>query len=294
MMQDLKYFFLISRPANVLISVLAFGVACFIANEHSFSFIQDAPFWATALTIAVIAAAGYWINDVYDFRIDRINKPGKLVVNAILSVKKVLTGYFLLNMGILLFSFSFLGVRWELYQITFINFLSVLLLFIYASYLKRVSVVGNLLISFLTALVILLAGYLYQINMGLIWTLTFAFEITLIREITKDIQDIKGDLRFNLHTLPIQIGIKRTKWALQLVYLCFLISTYLPFFMHYARHREWLWAYLIASVILVQVPTVYLVWLLRRAEGDDAEAFGRQSLYLKLLIFVGLITLLFL
>ena len=51
------------------------------------------PFWATLLTIAGIAATGYWINDVYDFRIDRINKPNRTIVNAILSVKKVMTIY---------------------------------------------------------------------------------------------------------------------------------------------------------------------------------------------------------
>ncbi|MEL7531140.1 MAG: geranylgeranylglycerol-phosphate geranylgeranyltransferase [Bacteroidota bacterium] len=277
---------------NVLISVISFAVACFIATEHSFAFLSDLPFWGTVLTISIIASAGYWINDVYDFRIDRINKPGKLVVNAILSGKKVLTGYFLANMGILMFSFWYLGVKTAHYQVTFINFLSVLMLFVYASYLKRVSVAGNLVIAFLTALVVILAGYLYQVNIGLTWMIVFAFEITFIREIIKDIEDIKGDLKFNLHTLPIQIGIQRTKIVLYLLYSAFLISCYLPVIMHYLRHQAWLGEYLISSVILVQAPTVYLIYLLR--EAKETKDYSLQSAYLKYLIFLGLVTLYFL
>jgi 4-hydroxybenzoate polyprenyltransferase len=292
MWRDLKYFFLISRPLNVLISVLSFGVACFIARGHSLDFLVDLPFWGTALTIAFIAAAGYWINDAYDFRIDRVNKPQKLVVNAILSVKKVLTVYFLVNMGILMFSFWYLGVRETHYQITFINFLSVILLFIYASYLKRVSVAGNLLISFLTALVIILAGYLYKINMALGWMVVFAFEITFIREITKDIEDIRGDLQFNLQTLPIQIGIQKTKVVLLFLYSIFFLSTYVPFFMHYMRRENFLWAYLVSSIVLVQIPTLWLMARMHRS--SEPEEFGQQSQFLKYLIFLGLITLYFL
>ena len=137
MWQNLRHFWRISRPLNVCISLMAFGISCFLAQNRELDFLLDPLFWGTALTIGVIAATGYWINDVHDYRIDRINKPHKMVVNAILSVKKVLTVYFLVNIGILLFSFGYLGWAQEKFHITFINFVSVILLFIYASYLKR-------------------------------------------------------------------------------------------------------------------------------------------------------------
>ena len=292
MLRDALNFLRISRPVNVFISFLAFGVAAFISQDKSWAFLTDSVFWATAACIIVIAAAGYWVNDVYDFRIDRINKPGKTIVNAYLSVKKVLTVYFFVNAGILIFSFVYLGYMNQKYHISVINLISVGLLFLYASYLKRIGVPGNLSIAFLIALVILLAGYLYEVNSPLVWTMVFAFEITLIREITKDIEDIRGDLQFELRTLPIQIGIRRTKYILQVFYVCFLLSCYVPFIYGYFRVNTLIWNYLLVSVLLVQIPTVYMMYLLARSVRP--EDFGKQSTYLKYIMLGGIVSLFFL
>lgn len=293
MWRDLLNFIRISRPANVLISFLSFAVGCYLVSDKDLHFLLELPFWGTGLTIAIIAATGYWINDVHDFRIDRVNKPSKTVVNALLSVKKVLTVYFLTNMGILLFSLTYLGWYLGKFNITFINFVSVILLFIYASWLKRVSVAGNLVIAFMVALVLILAYYLLgDINLSLIWAIVFAFEITLIREITKDVQDIKGDLQFGLRTLPIQIGMRHTKQVLLVLYVIFLMSTYLPFVEAQWRMDQWLWAYLFLSVALVQVPCLYTIRLMWRAR--EPEDFGVQSGMLKILMLTGLVTLFFL
>lgn len=292
MWDDLKAFVRISRPTNVVMSFLAFGIACYLATRST-DFLLDSAFWGTALTITIIAATGYWINDVYDFRIDRINKPNKLVVNAILSVKKVLTMYFIFTMGIMGFSFLFLGIYHEQPNITFINFVSVFCLFAYASFLKRMGVAGNLLISFMIALVLILAYYLtHQINMALIWAIVFSFEITLIREITKDVEDVKGDLAFQVKTLIIQVGMKQTKRYLVILYVLFLISTWLPFIYYYYFYELALWLYLVLSVLLVQLPTIWIMRMMLKEE--EPEAFGKQSSWLKWIMLTGMGTLFFL
>ncbi len=292
MLRDLKYFFLISRPANVLISFISFGLACFIASSRHFSFFSHEMFWATSLMIILIAATGYWINDIYDFKIDRINRPDRTVVNAILSVKKVLTGYIIGISIILLFSVIFIGYYKRHPEITLINILSVGLLFVYASFLKKVGVVGNFVIGLLIILVVLLGGYLYGINFTLMWMMAFAFQITLIREITKDVQDIKGDLAYKLRTLPIQIGMEATKQVLLILYVLFLISCLLPVIIKLVRTGEWLFPYLISSLLLVQIPTIWLMQKMMKAK--EPEDFAYQSGFLKLLMLSGIITLFFL
>ncbi|MEL6192999.1 MAG: UbiA family prenyltransferase [Bacteroidota bacterium] len=292
MLRDLKYFFLISRPVNVLISFISFGLACFIASSRHVHFISHEMFWATSLMIILIAATGYWINDIYDFKIDRINRPDRTVVNAILSVKKVLTGYIIGISIILLFSVVFIGYYKRHPEITLINILSVGLLFVYASFLKKVGVVGNFVIGLLIILVVLLGGYLYGINFTLLWMMAFAFQITLIREITKDVQDIKGDLAYKLRTLPIQIGMEATKQVLLILYILFLISCLLPVIIKLIRTGEWLFPYLVSSVLLVQIPTIWLIQKMMKAK--EPEDFAYQSGFLKLLMLSGIITLFFL
>ncbi|MEM9934715.1 MAG: UbiA family prenyltransferase [Bacteroidota bacterium] len=292
MLKDLKYFFLISRPANVLISFISFGLACFIASSRHLAFFTHEMFWATSLMIILIAATGYWINDIYDFKIDRINRPERTVVNALLSVKKVLTGYIVGIVCILLFSVVFIGYYKQHPEITLINILSVGLLFVYASFLKKMGVIGNFVIGLLIILVVLLGGYLYGINLPLLWMMVFAFQITLIREITKDVQDIKGDLAFKLSTLPIQIGMDATKRVLMFLYIIFLISCLLPVAIKLSRSGEWLWYYLFSSVVLVQLPTIWLI--LRMQKADKPEDFAFQSGFLKMLMLTGIITLFFL
>lgn len=289
---DIRHFFWLSRPVNVLISVLAFALACFLANERSPLFFFSGAFWAVALLIAGIAAGGYWINDVFDFRIDRINRPQKTIVNAFLSVKKVITVYVVFTFLLLFFSAAVMGWYYRQFEITFINFLSVFLLLWYASHLKRIGVPGNLTIAFLIALVVVLAGYLFRINMALVWMTVFSFEITLIREITKDVEDIRGDLNFSLQTLPIQIGIRKTKLILRVLYVLFLISCYLPPIYRLVLHGEMLWVYLWVNIGLVQAPAIFILAYMERS-ANPAD-FGVQSRYLKFLMLSGMLTLVWL
>ncbi|MEM0996935.1 MAG: geranylgeranylglycerol-phosphate geranylgeranyltransferase [Bacteroidota bacterium] len=286
-MKDIVYFYHLSRPLNVMITLLAFSLSAFLGLNRSFSFLSDATFWCGGLCLVLIAATGYWVNDAYDFKIDRLNKPRKVIVNAHLSRKKVLTGYFTAVLLTLVFSFFTLDLA-----LTTINFASATLLFAYAALLKRTTVVGNLVIAALTALVVYYAAVMYGLNLALIWTIAFAFEVTFIREVVKDVEDINGDLQFHLQTLPIRIGIRATKRVLLFSYLAFLLSCYGPVISELVLKSHFNWRYLIASLILVQIPTLYLIQQLRQAQ--QPADFTRQSQWLKILIFLGMTSILFL
>ena len=286
-MSVLTHFFWISRPLNVLITGLAFCLACFIANGRSIHFVGDLEFWYALVCLLLVTATGYWVNDAFDFKIDRINKPRRVVVNAHLSVKRVLSTYFTVVLLVLLFSFLTQPV-----SLTAINFAAAGMLFAYAALLKRTTVVGNLVVAALTALVVYYAALLYVPKAALFWAMLFAFEVNFIREVVKDVEDIEGDLRFKLQTLPIRAGIKGTKGVLYAAYGLFVLSCFAPFFEEYARLGYLNWWYLGAVSVLVVAPALWLLRHLRQAAHKDDWAL--QSRYLKWLIFAGMATLLFL
>lgn len=287
MLKDIKYFFLLSRPINVFITIFAFALAAFIAKGELFTFVFDPQFWYACISLIFITAAGYWVNDAFDFKIDRENKPKRVIVNAQLSVKKVLSAYFVVNSLILIFSFLF-----QSFVLFWVNLAAIALLFLYAWFLKRTTVIGNIVIATLTALVIYYAALIYVPRTAVMWMIMFAFEVTFLREVVKDAEDIKGDLKFKLQTLPIRIGIRSTRFVLQFCYLIFILSCYLPILEAALREQRLNWPYLICSILLVQIPAAYLLVDIGRAE--NTEDFAKQSRYLKYLIFLGMLSVLFL
>lgn len=285
-LQDIQNFYRISRPGNVLMAGISLCLGAYIANNHQFIFFQHAIFWANLLATMLIAAGGYWINDAYDFRIDRINKPDRAIINTFLSVKKVTTSYIILNVLVLL------GAVFFVKKLIFILLAAIILLFIYAAYFKRSTLVGNILVAFLASLVLMMAGFIYTFNIALIWTAIFAFEISLIREIVKDTEDIKGDLAFGLQTLPIQIGVQKTKYILYALCAFFEISCMLPTFFYFLKHQTLLSPYIWVSFFFVQVPFLYVVKMI--ATANNTENFAAISRYLKFIMLLGMISTLML
>ena len=286
-MKDIWYFLRLSRPVNVLITLVSLLVAAHISSEFQFKFLSDLDFWLAVFPVLAVTATGYWINDVFDFRIDRINKPDKLIVSTHLSRKKVVTAYIVAHILLVGYIVVFLPL-----EAILLNVFAAALLFFYAFYFKRVSVAGNLMIALLTCLVILYPGLFYAFTWPLLWAGIFAFEITFAREVVKDMEDIRGDVRHGLQTLPIRIGLRSTKIVLGVFYLFFLFTCYLPIVEQYFWDGFFNLGYLIASILLVQLPVIYLLIKLRKSKRP--EDFSSQSLILKLLIFAGIVALLLL
>lgn len=286
-MKDLRYFWLLSRPLNVGIAALVFTLACLIAQKWDFLILENRDFQGTLLALIGVMAGGYWVNDVFDFKIDRINKPEKVIVNSFVSSKKVLTVYFVSQVIILGIVFFSLPLRVFIFSAT-----SAFVLLVYAAWLKRISVLGNLLISTLTASVIWLAMSLFGIRWPLIWLSMFAFEITFLRELTKDIEDIKGDLKFGLKTLPIQMGIRSVKKLLLFAYLVFILSAWVPLVSEYLRTNEINYNYLMFSLILIQFPAFFI--LKKTMRSSKPQDFASPSFYLKLMIGAGILAVLWL
>ncbi len=155
-----------------------------------------------------IAAAGYIINDYFDLNIDHINKPNKNVIDVSINRRWAIALHLILNVaGIIATIFAVTFNKWYL---VVANIICITLLWFYSTSLKRRLLVGNIIISLLTAWTILIIFFanaplrfavegndnsmIKLFRVAFLYA-AFAFIISLVREAIKDIQDMKGDAR---------------------------------------------------------------------------------------------------
>tara|TARA_R110002049_G_scaffold175107_1_gene342426 strand:- start:18913 stop:19788 length:876 start_codon:yes stop_codon:yes gene_type:complete len=179
------------------------------------------------LATVFIAAAGNIINDIYDVETDFINKPDKLIIGKSISEKAAYNLFIVCNVlgvGIGFYLSNLVG------KSAFFSLFVIIsaLLYVYASYLKRMLLIGNVVISVLVALSVLIVGIFelppsttlqnQQTQLAFFKIIfnyaLFAFMINLLRELTKDIEDIDGDYKAGMNTLPIVVGRDRANKVL--------------------------------------------------------------------------------
>ena len=208
--------------------------------------LRPAWFYLLSLSSILIAAAGYIINDYFDLNIDRVNKPERLVVDKIIKRRWTILWHWILSgLGVIIGAYVSLKVRNPFVALG--NFGCVVLLWFYSTTFKRKLLIGNVLISLMTAWVILvlyvaefkLAVFrdpVYHLMLSRLFKFAslyggFAFIISLIREVVKDIEDMNGDARYGCRTMPIVWGVNVAKvfaatWLVVLIGCLVVIQFY--------------------------------------------------------------------
>ena len=260
----------------IIIGFTQYCTAAFLIDKRS---IYDPKLLLLSISTILIAAAGYIINDYYDVKIDYINKPERVVIG------KSITRRFAILFHTV---FSVLGVLIGVYlswSITAVNLLSVFLLWLYSNNLKRLPFVGNLTVGILTGAAVYIIDLLYRTNnpMVIIYAV-FALFITLVREIIKDIEDLKGDNTFGCKTLPIVFGIRRTK---QIIYGIIAIFSTTVLVINRFYEALPLYYYL----IFLFVPLMVLLFRLIRA--DTRKDFSTLSTFCKVIMLLGILSMAF-
>lgn len=250
------------------------------------------------LATVCIAAAGNIINDIYDVEADTINKPEKVIVGKSISENTASNLFIAFNViGVALgFYLSHLVGKTGFFAIFVITSA---LLYIYATYLKGIMIVGNLVISALVALSIILVGIfdllpvITENNQSTQLTMfkilldyaLFAFCINFIRELVKDIEDIDGDYKVGHNTLPIALGRERSsKLSFVLTIIVTLVITYYVVTYLYQQTLA-----VIYFLVLVIAPLIYVCIKLFLAENK--KDFSHTSFILKLVMLTGLLSL---
>lgn len=184
----------ILRPANALMAVIAILLMAIISGNFTLEVLL------AAVVVFTVTGAGNVINDYFDHRIDAINKPERPIPSGRISLKTALIysiSFFIIGIIIAFVISLTLGI---------IAFLSSFLMIWYAHSLKRMRIIGNLSISFLTGLCFVFGGIAVHQVLISIYLGFFAFLMTMAREIVKDMEDVEGDKVDGAHTLPIAYG----------------------------------------------------------------------------------------
>lgn len=268
-------FWRVTRAWNLLIIVFAqYFTAFFLAEAEV---LTDIRLFLVSLSTVLVAAGGYVINDYYDVKIDYVNNPERVVVGKTIHRRFAI----LLHVGLsLLGIFVGLFVSWKLAAV---NVISVSILWFYSNLLKRLPFIGNFTVALLTGASIAILVFLYEVNtiLILIYAL-FSFFITLVREIIKDMEDLKGDNTYGCKTLPIVWGIRKTKITLYLLIMAFLISVV-------AINELYVKLDIIYFVMLLFVPLAWLTARLVRA--DTRKDYGWLSSFCKVIMLLGILSM---
>lgn len=230
-------------------------------NANLTTALDSAAFTSLVLATICIAAAGNIINDIYDVVTDNINKPSKVIVGKYISedmANNLFMGFTVV--GIILGVYATWDIDKNSYATIFLIVSA--LLYWYATTLKQTILIGNILVSVLVGLSILIVGvfeispmitpdsrdaYLFMFKF-LVDYAVFAFLINLVRELVKDLEDVDGDHKAGYNTLPIAIGRDRAnKVAFGICVLTIMVIVY--YVITYLFENQYLLLYFIFLII---------------------------------------------
>ncbi|WP_235917540.1 geranylgeranylglycerol-phosphate geranylgeranyltransferase [Hymenobacter busanensis] len=272
------------RLPNLLIMALCMALTqtCLLVPTDPLAALLSVRFALLLLATLCVAAAGYIINDYYDVKIDTINRPGQLVVGPVVGRRPAMLAHLLL-------SFEGIVVAGTLAPaVGVVTVGAALLLWGYSARFKRVALVGNLSIGLLTAALVLLPELLLRTGHTAVWGYALAaFLLTVVREIIKDVEDMRGDAQHDCRTLPIVVGVARSKWVVAVFLLSLLWVVAVAIGQGFAEGQWRLALWLLGTVL---GPLVLLG--VRLARADRRRDFARLSTLCKLIMLGGVLSML--
>ncbi len=285
---------------------------CFMySHEHNLPVLQEiflkpSLFILLVVSSVLIAAAGYIINDYFDLNIDKINKPSKIVVEKIIRRRWAIVWHLVLTAIGVMLSF-YIGYKINNVLLGLLNFCSAILLWFYSTKFKKELMIGNIIISLLTAWVVIVLYFCelrfyyifnvesenYKKYITLLFKVAvlyggFAFIISIIREVIKDLEDMKGDEKYGCRTMPIVWGIPASKIFIG-TWLVVLIAA-LCIVQFYALQLQWLFSALYCVIFIIG-PLIYI--LIKLGKAMVQEDYHKLSIQVKLVMLTGILSMIF-
>lgn len=271
-MNKIKSIFSISRPVNLSITFIVVIISAMICSNT-----LDVTFtiFFGALSALLVAAAGNIINDYFDIETDKINRPNRPIPSGKISEKEALQLYLAFNLIAIIIA----GLISLMALATVI--ITISLLFLYSYRLKGTALVGNIVIALCTSLAFVFGGVIVGNTAASFIPALFAFQITLIREILKDVEDLEGDVKSNQITFAGKYGSVKSIQLIKILIILLILTTFYPFVIHLYSV-----IYFIIVIVLVDLPLLYILKILN--VGAIPSNIKQVSLFLKLLMISGL------
>lgn len=263
--------------------------------------LADWQFALLVLSTVFIAAGGYIINDIMDQETDSINRPNQVIVGRSISESMAYNLYFGFTIAGALIGFYLSNL---IYRDNFfgIFIITSLLLYIYATSFKQIAVIGNILVSLALALSVIIVGLFDiipatdQVNrfQMMLWLellfdyAVFAFLLNFIREIIKDLEDIKGDYNQGMRTLPIVIGVSRTAKVVAVITV--IATVILLWYINNHLMNSGLYIATIYALVFLVSPLIFAVVKVWTAATQ--KEFHLLSNVIKAVIFFGILFIL--
>ncbi|MCM4159500.1 ubiquinone biosynthesis protein UbiA [Antarcticibacterium flavum] len=207
--------FSVVRGYNILVLVIAqyLTSAFILAPELPLrEVIFDDYLFFLILSSATVIASGYIINNFYDSEKDLINRPRKTMLDRFISQRTKLSVYFILNFAAIFFA-SYVSFR----AVVFFS-IYIFMIWVYSYRIKRILFLGNLVASIL-AIIPFFVVFIYYKNFETVIFIhaTFLYLMIVMRELVKDLENLKGDLIQNYKTIPVVYGENWSKFFLSIL-----------------------------------------------------------------------------
>ncbi|WP_313807398.1 geranylgeranylglycerol-phosphate geranylgeranyltransferase [Flavobacterium sp.] len=272
--------FSVVRGYNIPIIVLAqylSSIFILAPERRALDVILDWRLFVIVFVSTLTIASGYIINNFYDSEKDLINRPKKSMLDRLVSQKTKLQVYFGLNF--LATALAFI-VSW---RAAFFFAVYIFLIWFYSHKLKKYPIIGNLTASLLAVLpffgILLYFKNFYHVIFA---HATFLFLLILIREMIKDLENLKGDMANDYQTIPVRFGEKLSKQVVTVL----TFGTILPVFILIDKYDVgYMDIYFYVSLI------VLIFFLLKLWKSETHNEYLQLHNMLKLLIVAGVFSI---
>lgn len=292
------------RIENLIIIVATqFCIKYFVFSSiNEYSKLTPLLFNLMVLSTVLIAASGYIINDYFDVKTDKINRPETVVLDVSIKRRWAMVLHIVFNSIGLLIGF-YLAIKCHHISLIIFQLISIILLWFYSTNFKKQLLVGNIVVSVLTATIplmpmiydysisgpidplveMLLGSYLSSLFKIVLVYSCFAFLTSFAREVIKDMEDYKGDIQTGCKTMPIVWGMITSKVVTFFIIIITIGILFLAGLKFYKDEKNVAMYYIIGLLIL---PLLLLLFQIIRSK--TSKDFKLASLLLKFIMLFGI------